>query len=63
MERCVIMGTDELTSMWYTLEGMGVSDDTLRVVTAINGYSVETMEAILYAEFGYRSFDQLPDWR
>lgn len=45
--------------MWNVLEMMGVSEETLQVVTSINGYSEETMEKILYAVFGYNSFDQL----
>lgn len=48
-----------IETMWNTLLEMGVSEETLRVVTDINGYNEETMEDILYACFGYRSFDQL----
>ncbi len=40
------------------IEHAGVSEDTLKVVTAINGWSLETMESVLYAVTGYRSFDQ-----
>ena len=47
--------------MWSLLETMGVSEDTLNIVTDINGYSEETMEAILYAVTGYRSFDQFEE--
>ena len=50
------MTTEE---MWETLEKMGISEQTLQIVTDINGYSEETMEDILYAGFGLRSFDQL----
>lgn len=42
--------------MWNTLLEMGVSEETLQIVTDINGYSEETMEDILYAKFGERSF-------
>lgn len=45
--------------MWDRLVGLGVSDETLRVVSAINGYSRETMEDVLYATAGYRSFSQI----
>jgi hypothetical protein len=44
--------------MWDKLLGMGVSEQTLQVVTDINGFSEETMEAILYSVTGYRTFDQ-----
>lgn len=51
------MSVDE---MWdYLLEAVGVSEETLRVVTDINGYSEQTMCDILYAVTGYRDFDQL----
>lgn len=45
--------------MWdILLEEFGVSEETLRIVTDINGCSEETMEDILYTVSGYRSFDQ-----
>ena len=48
--------------LWdYLLESGIASEETLQVVSNINGYSVETMESILYAVTGYRSFDQLRD--
>ncbi len=45
--------------MWDKLLELGVSEDTLQIVTNINGYSEKTMLDILYAAFGYRDFDQL----
>lgn len=45
--------------MWDTLESLGVSEQTLQIVTSINGYSTETLKDILYAHTGYRSFNQL----
>lgn len=44
--------------MWDKLIDMGVSEETLQIVTDINGYNQQTMEDILYAKFGYQSFDQ-----
>lgn len=49
----------QLSDMWDTLIEMGVSEETIQVVTDINGYNEESMEDILYATTGYRSFDQL----
>jgi hypothetical protein len=46
---------------WDLLLEMGVSEQTLQIVTSINGYSLETLEDILYAHAGERSFDQLDD--
>lgn len=53
----------ELTiiEMWERLEEMGVCEQTLQIVTDINGYSKETLCDVLYAHTGYRDFDQLDD--
>lgn len=50
--------------MWsYLEEVVGVSEETLQVVTNINGYSEETMCDILYAVTGYHDFDEhRRDW-
>lgn len=47
--------------MWEKLMELGVSEQTLQIVTDINGYSEETMLDVLYAHTGYRNFDQLED--
>ena len=53
------MNTEE---MWdYLTEVVGVSEETLRIVTCIDGYSTDTMEAVLYATTGYQDFDQLDE--
>lgn len=50
------MTTDE---MWDELLELGVSEQTLQIITNINGYNSGTLENVLYAHTGYRSFDQL----
>lgn len=45
-----------IDDMWDELEQRGVSEETLQVVTNINGYSEEAMYDILYAVFGERIF-------
>lgn len=35
--------------MWNALEDIGVSEQTLQIVTDINGYNEQTMLDILYA--------------
>jgi hypothetical protein len=45
--------------MWNRLLELGVSEETLQVVTDIIGYNESVMEDILYASFGYTSFDQI----
>lgn len=49
----------ETGEAWDKLIEMGISEETLQVVTSINGYSMDTMEDILYATAGLRGFDQL----
>lgn len=44
---------------WDTLMALGVSEQTLQIVTCINGYTMETLTDVLYAHTGYRSFSQL----
>ena len=48
-----------INEMWGTLLEMGVSEQTLQVVTNINGYNEQSMKDILYVVTGYRDFDQL----
>ena len=47
-----------IATMWNILLEY-VSEETLDVVTEINGYSEETLCDVLYAVTGYRDFDQL----
>ena len=50
-----------INEMWERLEELGVLEQTLQIVTDINGYNEESMLDILYAHTGYRNFDQLDD--
>lgn len=46
-------------SAWdFLVNNQIVSEEILRVVTCINGYSLSTLEHVLYAVTGYRDFDQ-----
>lgn len=45
--------------MWDRLIDLGLSEETLKIVTSINGYSKQTLCDVLYAHSGYRNFDQL----
>lgn len=45
-----------VADMWDALIEMGATEQTLQVVTDINGYSEDTMRDILYAMFGEREF-------
>ena len=48
-----------INEMWDTLLDLGVSEQTLQVVTNINGYNEQSMKDILYSVTGYNDFDQL----
>ena len=55
-------GDTEKEELWDFLIEYGVAtDDEIRLVTNINGYSVETLNDILFARTGYRSMEQLRD--
>lgn len=42
----------------FLIENNIASEETLKVVTNINGYNLQTLEDVLYSETGYRSFEQ-----
>ena len=48
-----------INEMWETLLELGVSEQTLQVVTDINGYNEQAMKDILYSVTGYNDFNQL----
>ena len=48
-----------IDEMWDTLLDLGVSEQTLQVVTDINGYNEQSMRDILYSVTGYNDFNQL----
>lgn len=43
----------------YLLDNMIATPEEVDLVTMINGYSLESLEDILYARTGYRSLDQI----
>jgi len=45
----------------YLVETGVITEDEMALVTSINGYNLETMEAMLYSRLGYRSFEQMED--
>lgn len=48
-----------IEQMWDILNELGVEEQTLHVVTDINGYTEETMLDILYAVTGLRTWEQV----
>lgn len=43
----------------YLIYNEIASKETLRTVTNINGYSIETLNDVLYSATGYRDIEQL----
>ena len=43
----------------YLIENEIVSEEELKLVTDVAGYSVETLEAVIYARTGYHDLEQL----
>ena len=53
---------DKIDEIWdYLLESGIASEETLKVVTCINGYNEEALNGVLYAVTGYHSVDQIED--
>ena len=53
---------EELSNLWvYLLDNGIVSEETLQVVANINGYSLNTLEDVLYATTGYHSLEQVQE--
>lgn len=49
----------DVNEMWDRLKDMGVEEQTLQIVTDINGFTKETLLDVLYAYSGYRNFEQM----
>jgi hypothetical protein len=56
------MKENEIEKIWdYLVESEIATEEELELITCINGYSVETLNDVIYARTGYRSLDQLID--
>lgn len=50
----------DINKLWdYLVEGMYFTDDEIRLVVDINGYSIETLNDCIYARYGFRSWEQM----
>jgi len=45
----------------YIIDNGIASEEALILITNINGYSVDTLNDVLYATTGYRSIEQIDD--
>ncbi len=43
----------------YLIDNNIATEETLRTITNINGYNIETLNDVLYSETGYHDVDQL----
>jgi len=54
--------TITIENVWdYLLETEIATENELRLVTNINGYSIESLNDIIYSKTGYRSLEQLQE--
>jgi hypothetical protein len=51
---------DEKSKIWdYLIDNDIAKEETLRIVTSINGYNEKSLNDILYAVTGYRNIKQI----
>lgn len=46
----------------YLIENLGVNEEVIGVVCAINGYNEQSLDDILYVKFGYRDLEQFLEY-
>lgn len=46
----------------YLIEILGVDEEVVSVVCAINGYNEDSLDDILYVKFGYRDIEQFLEY-
>ena len=53
---------EDVNKLWDKLiEQELFTEEELRLVTDINGYSVETLNDCIYARYGYRDLEQMKE--
>ena len=57
------MSTDEKRDeLWDYLTELGIAtEEELSLVTSINGFSLDSLESVLYCRTGYRSLEQIQE--
>lgn len=51
-----------VNQLWYLLVELELfTDDELKLLININGYSIETLNNAIYARYGYRDLEQMID--
>ena len=46
----------------YLIENLGVDEEVISVVCAINGYNEQSLDDILYVKFGYIDLEQFLEY-
>ena len=46
----------------FLIENLGVDEEVISVVCAINGYNEQSLDDILYVKFGYRDLEQFLEY-
>lgn len=58
----MIYNNNDAARVWdYIIDNGIATQDELQLVTDINGYSVDTLNDVLYARTGYRNIDQIKE--
>lgn len=58
----MIYNNNDAARVWDYIINNGIAtEDELQLVTDINGYSVDTLNDVLYARTGYRNIDQIKE--
>ena len=56
------MENKRVAKIWdYIVEYGIATDDELQLITNINGYNEDSMDAVIYARTGYRSMEQIQE--
>ena len=56
-----MMGS-EVNELWEELIERGIAtEEQLQLITNINGYSIQTLEDVLFCQTGYRTLDQMDE--
>lgn len=53
---------DKITEVWdYLIETGIATEEELKLVTCINGYNIESLNAVIYARTAYHDLEQLKE--
>lgn len=54
--------TNDINNLWdYLVNNSIATQEELELITSINGYSVDTLNDVIYARTGYHNLEQLQE--